>query len=100
MINRKQVYDYLYDNLNVFFKRIGLDTEVYNNGLIVAHGDKCEMYKDIWAEHGISMEHGSALYLLTFCHPFSKEVRQTENGWVHPYQWVIDNYNRFKKFLP
>jgi hypothetical protein len=29
-------------------------------------------------------------HLLELIYP--REVRDTPDGWVHPYQWVIDNY--------
>lgn len=79
---------------------MGLEWE-YNRGIIVAHGDKCYGYRDIWNAEGIPFAHGVAMYLLTYCYPFDHEVRQTEErGWVDPYKWVIENYPRYKDLLP
>jgi len=69
-------------------------------GMITAHGDKCYGYRAEWDAAGIPFEHGVAIYLLTYCSPYSKESRETEEGWVDPWRWVIANYERFKPHLP
>ena len=66
-----------------------------NNGIISAHGDKCYLYRDRWEKNGIEFHKGVALYLLTYISPFSKESRETADGWVDPAKWVEDNYERF-----
>jgi hypothetical protein len=71
-----------------------------NAGIIVAHGDKCYSYQDIWDKYGIPFEHGVAVYLLTYMRPWGLESRDTEDGWKPPHEWVIENYDRFKEFLP
>jgi len=72
-----------------------------NEGLITAHGDKCYQYKREWEGNGIHFFHGCACYLLTYLFPWSSEVRATDNGWVKPVQWVMDNYDtRFRPYLP
>ncbi len=35
-------YEFLEANLIEFFDKIGVNTNVNNKGIIVAHGDKCE----------------------------------------------------------
>ncbi len=70
------------------------------NGMIVAHGDKCYGYKPDWAQVGIPFEHGVAMYLLTYLHPWSSEVRETKDRWVDPWVWVIENYSGFSAYLP
>lgn len=92
-------YDLLEMFLPNFFELIPINWN-HNSGIIVAHGDKCYQYECEWAEHGIPFSHGVAIYLVSHCAPFSSEVRRTENGWVKPSKWVIDNYQRFKMFLP
>jgi hypothetical protein len=70
------------------------------DGGIVAHGDKCYSYRSEWESKGIPFEHGVAIYLLTYLRPYSKEVRETSNGWVAPKDWVIANYHKFVNHLP
>ena len=93
-------YDYLEDHLLEIFECVGVNTDHYNKGMIGAHGDKAYGYKFDWNQAGIHFFHGVALYLLTYCHPFSCESRETDNGWIDPGKWVIDNYERFKDCLP
>lgn len=71
-----------------------------SEGMIVAHGDKCYGYRDDWDQSGVPFEHGVALYLLTYHHPWSGEVRETTDGWVDPWVWVIENYTGFLTYLP
>jgi len=92
-------YEWLEENLPIFFKNIGVKFPSVT-GLITAHGDKVYSYKRIWEENNIHFYHGTALYLLGHLQPYSKEVRETQNGWVAPVEWVINNYDRFKEFLP
>jgi len=90
----KNHYDWLEKYLPDFFKKQGLDFKNYC-GIISAHGDKCYSYRAIWHSYNIPFEHGIAIYLLSYCFPFSEEVRNTKNGWVKPDQWVVNNYDRF-----
>ena len=93
-------YTWLDDNLVDFCAAIDLPDAQYSKGLISAHGDKCYSYRDDWEDAGIPFEHGVAIYLLTYVRPYSKEVRETESGWVDVSQWIIENYGRFKENLP
>lgn len=93
-------YDWLEVHLMGFFKKIGIDTNINNSGIISAHGDKFYSYRSGWEEAGVPFFHGAAIMLASYCQPYSKEVRETEHGWVQPDKWVIDNYERFKQFLP
>lgn len=92
-------YDWLNQNFELFCKSAGVDDDEHR-GLIGAHGDKCYGYRHAWEDAGIPFEHGVAIFLLTYVNPYGKEVRETENGWVNVMQWVLDNYSRFKPFLP
>jgi hypothetical protein len=91
-------YDWLHENLEDFLRRLCIPNPDWYLGLISAHGDKFGSYK----LHGATIphEHGVAIYLLTYVLPWSKEVRDTEKGWVDPIRWVFDNYERFKPTLP
>ena len=92
-------YDYLHEHLMKFFKDVGVKYE-QNEGIISAHGDKAYGYRFEWNAAEIPFNHGVSIYMLTYCKPFSDEVRETDNGWVDPGEWVRDNYERFKPFLP
>lgn len=92
-------YDWLRENFPHVLESLHVDPS-WAEGLITAHGDKCDTYKDRWEKYGIPFHHGVACYLLTRIEPWSKEVRQTEDGWIDPGEWVANNYNRFKDILP
>ena len=92
-------YDYLTKNIFPFLEKCGVNPE-WNGGIISAHGDKAYGYRYQWNENGLHFFHGVAIYLLTYCRPYSQEVRETENGWVDPGDWVLKNKDRFLKFLP
>lgn len=93
-------YQWLEINFEKFLINIGLDHPHDYNGLITADGDKCYGYRSEWEKNNIPFHHGVAIYLLTNISPFSKEVRDTKKGWVAPKEWVIQNYNNFKQYLP
>jgi hypothetical protein len=92
-------YDYLEENLESFFLKIGIKPERFNKGIIVAHGDKCYGYEDTWEKAGLHFYHGVAIYLLTYLRPFCDEVRETKQGWVDVSKWIIENKDRFLPFL-
>ena len=91
-------YDWLEEHFSDFVNKVGSDIG-WCGGLVGTHGDKGYQYKDSWKSANIPFSHGMAIYLLTYLPPFSKEVRNTDNGFVQPHLWVIENYNRFKPFL-
>jgi len=92
-------YEWLEINLVSFLQTLKIPDAEYGKGLVVAHGDKCYSYKSGWDDAYIPFEHGVAIYLLTYLHPYNKETRETDNGWVYPHHWVKDNYSRFKDAL-
>jgi hypothetical protein len=105
-------YDYLKEVLPDFFDKLAAETKTdslkweHNRGIISAHGDKCYPMRPDWEAAGLPFEKGVAIYLLTYCLPFSKEVREVRDGyqfnhkWVCPLKWVIDNKDRFINMLP
>jgi hypothetical protein len=94
-------YKWLENNLPVFFDNIGLSNyKKYCQSIISADGDKCGSYERKWQQNNIPFVHGVALYLITKISPYNIEARETKNGWIDPGNWVIDNYNKFKIFLP
>jgi len=95
----KNHYDYLEKHLPTIFKTVGINWD-WNGGIIGAHGDKGYCYKNKWEKAGIDFCHGMVLYLMTYCQPYSDDVRQTKEGFKDPSEWVIENYNKFKNILP
>jgi hypothetical protein len=93
-------YPYLESHLFTFMEKVGVLHVDSCRGLISAAGDKCRQYQYQWEKNGIPFQHGAAIYMLTYCAPFSDEVRETGNGFVAPAKWVIDNYPKFKPHLP
>lgn len=100
MFGRRSHYDYLEDHLLTFFAAVGLNIDIYHKGMITAHGDKAYSYRDQWERGGLHFFHGVAIYLLSYCKPFSAESRETPAGWVDVGQWVLDNKDRFLPYLP
>lgn len=94
-------YTWLEQNLFPFLRKLGVSEDVisWNQGIISSHGDKCYGYRNYWKEKGVPFHHGVALYLLTYIHPWSEKVRATPAGWVDPWRWVIDNYQRYEMAL-
>jgi hypothetical protein len=90
-------YDWLEIYLPKFLKELGIDMDQECPGIIGAHGDKAYSCKNTWKENGIEFFHGIAIFFLTYLHPWENECRETENGWIDPYKWVIENKD---KFLP
>lgn len=99
MFGRRSHYDYLNEHLMTFFKALGLP-EWYHEGMITAHGDKAYGYRYQWERGGLHFFHGVAIYLLSYCKPYSEETRETAAGWVDVGKWVLDNKDRFLPYLP
>lgn len=92
-------YKWLDKHLQTFYENLGIGKQ-YSAGIISAHGDKCSWAKFDSAVAHIPFPHVVAIYLLSHERPFSKEVRDTDAGWVAPSDWVALNYERFKPHLP
>lgn len=91
-------YDWLKKHLPTILKNLNVREEAM--GGIVGDGDKCWSWQDDWKKAGIPFPHGVAIYILSKWRPWSQEVRETPKGWVDVYQWIVDNYPRFKEHLP
>lgn len=107
---KKTHYDWLDANLVPFLASLfdsnantvktAADAESYR-GMISAHGDKCSQYRTMWHANGIPFPHGAAVYILSYIPPWSNTCRQVGVGnFVHPDQWVVDNYPFVKQHLP
>jgi hypothetical protein len=97
--NADNQYVWLHENLATFLKNVGIDPG-YSEGLISAHGDKAYGFRSLFQELGIHFFHGCAIYLITYCSPYSREVRETDDGWVPVEVWMIMNKDRFLLHLP
>ena len=96
-------YTYLDKNLAQFLKnlkKIPNPLSFSFHGLITAHGDKCYGYESQWTSAGIPFNHGCMIYLLTYLSPWSSEVREVDGKFIKPVDWVMNNYKRFKPFIP
>lgn len=92
-------YTWLELNLPSFFKSVGLNPE-YASGSIGSSGDKCYGAIHKFEEAGLHFYHGVAIYIILGFSPFSEKVRNTENGWVDPFQWIVENKDQFTPYLP
>ena len=63
-------YKWLDQNFPKFCAKIGVDFERRCPGIVTCHGDKCYGYESYWKEHGISFEHGVAIFLLSYLRPW------------------------------
>lgn len=105
-----------YKFLEIYLPKFLEDAKVrggweWNGGIIVAHGDKFEGYRQQMEENGLHFFHGVMIGLLTYCYPYSKECREVtpshwegevwiKGKWVSPIDWIIANKDRFKEILP
>ena len=96
--NKINPYIFLEKNLNIYLNSLPDVDEGNYNGLIVAHGDKCEQYINCFPD--IPEEHIRLLHLQTYVLPYCNEVRNTENGFITPLLWINNNYQRFKQYMP
>lgn len=94
MINSISHYKWLNKHLNSFFENVlGKNLESTScSGIISAYGDKCHCYKKKWENANIPFPHGVAIFLLSY-------YIETEDG-INVCQFVIDNYTKYKEFLP
>jgi hypothetical protein len=91
-------YKWLEENLPTFFEKMGINPE-YSHGVIAAHGDKCEMARTLFKRNGLKYCHGVAIYLLLSFEPYANQVRQTVNGWIDPFEWIVNNKDKFEPYL-
>lgn len=87
-------YNYLDANWTKFAEQVGVKDP--SEGMIVAHGDKCYQYKDFWEANNVPFYHGTAIFLLSYCYPFTEEYGERSNV----KKWVVESYDRFKEYLP
>lgn len=55
-------------------------------------GDKTRQYKYEWETYGVPFVFGTMIYLLSKEMEFRDQIRDTDDGWVSPVDWVITVY--------
>lgn len=92
---------YLNKHLKTFLDRLDLDlSEEAVKTLIRGHGTEGSVVRMTWEKMNIPYAQGMAIYMLTHISPFNKESRETTQGWIDPFRWVSENFDRFKDLLP
>lgn len=87
-------YEYLDAVISKFWHRV-FGTDFANSpycGIVTAHGDKCYSYRRKWKESGISFQHGTLLFMLTYTNLMDMERYESA-------EWVIKNYEKYKKVI-
>ena len=92
----KSHYDWLDDNLDIFWYRVFGKTLHQSGcaGIISAHADKCYQYRAFWEKSGIDFYHGVAVYLLTYTKEFGNNNKSDSS------YWVVNNFSKYKDKLP
>jgi hypothetical protein len=91
-------YDWLEKYLPSIFKSLGIEWNLYC-GIIVADGDKCYGYADLFKRNGIPFEHGVAMYMLSKTSKYPNQCRETSSGWVPVQEWIIKTYPSLKQYF-
>jgi hypothetical protein len=88
-------FNWLEKNLPSFWVKVFGRTlsETGSENIISKHASECFKYKSKWERAGIPLQHGAALYLLTYTPQFGNTEKQFSC------MWVINNYDRYKDFL-
>lgn len=90
-------YEWCEKNLKTFFSRVNIDvSQKLIDNLMVCDGDKIYQYKYKFEKNNIPFFHGVAMYLMLDFPPYSSQVRETQNGFISPSDWIIENYPKFK----
>jgi len=84
-------YVFLDRHFDTILTRMGREDMIRFRGNFSASGDKYYSYQDRWEKAGVPWFHGAAMYHLMEL-LYGNEVRDTRQGWVDPWRWVIDNY--------
>lgn len=89
------VYDYLDQMLAAFWQAVFNKTPEAAgcSGLVDAHGDKTDQYRDRWEEAGVPYFHGALIYLLTFTDQLGDTPKHQSC------EWVIENYPVYQFYI-
>lgn len=80
----KSHYDYLSEMLNPFWYQVFGKTadQMWQGGMVTAHGDKAYGYKDQWQKHNIPFHHGVLLFLLSYTKEYGDRPKHESVDWV------------------
>jgi hypothetical protein len=93
LLRSRKMIKYLDRNFRAFWEQIftlGYE-EASAEGLITAHHDKIDQYRDTWEEAGLDFNVCAMIYLLTFTSEMDRPKPESE-------QWVMDNYIKYLKY--
>lgn len=63
-------------------------------GMIPAHGDKVDQYREYWHSSGIDFKKAQIIYFLTYTKLLGDTPKHKSK------EWVIDNYDKYAHLLP
>lgn len=88
--------NYLIKNEDRFFETVFKGEPRYIDslkGMIAAHSDKCEQYRDYWLKYRIPFRHAVFVYLLTYTKVFGETPKHLSR------EWVVVNYHLYEELL-
>lgn len=62
-------------------------------GMVSAHGDKVEQYRDYWEENGLDFNKAQIIYFLTYTKVMDLPKHKSK-------EWVLENYEKYASILP
>lgn len=87
---------YMLDNTDPFIAKVFNSKARYIDaygGMVSAHGDKVDQYRDYWHSSGIDFNKAQIIYFLTFTELMDRPKHQSK-------EWVVDNYDKYAHLLP
>lgn len=87
--------DFLFRNEEKFFNTVFFNTRYTEScrGLVSAHSDKCEQYREYWDRYKIPFYHAILVYLLTYTKVFEETPKHLSR------EWVVVNYHKYQDLL-
>jgi hypothetical protein len=87
---------YMLDNTDAFIAKVFEGDQRYIDacsGMIAAHGDKSDQYREYWHSSGMDFKKAQIIYFLTFTKLMERPKHQSK-------EWVVDNYDKYAPLLP
>lgn len=87
---------YMLKHTDAFIANVFVGDERYIDacsGMVAAHGDKVEQYRDYWHSSGMDFKKAQIIYFLTYTKLMDQPKHLSK-------QWVIDNYDTYAHLLP
>jgi hypothetical protein len=98
VMHKENQYDFIDRVLPKTLELLGIDNR-HCAGLSSAHGDKFYSLRSDYEAAGYHFNFGALVGILSCINPYSKESRDTENGWKCPNKWNIENLKRFENAI-